>query len=124
MIILILGFFLISLNFNPKKFWIFIKKFANYFNKDNNKPYTDKSELISSYIPQDEIKNLIQEDLPFIKAEKIKENEKTKFKLPSFDLLKTPAKNIHAGENKQASSIVRPSSAYFRGGANVTSKSS
>ena len=38
------------------------------FNKKENKSYTDKSELISEYIPQEEIKNLIQEDLPFIKA--------------------------------------------------------
>ena len=45
------------------------------------KSYTDKSEIINEYIPQEEIKNLIQEDLPFIKAEKIKENEINKFKL-------------------------------------------
>ena len=37
------------------------------------------------------LKNLIQEDLPFIKAEN-KNNNKIKFKLPSLDLLKTPSK--------------------------------
>ena len=30
--------------------------------------------------------------MPFIKAEKIKNNEKKKFKLPSLDLLKIPSK--------------------------------
>ena len=90
LIILILGLFLISINFNPKKNWKFLRKIFNYFIKDNKKSYTDKSEIINEYIPQDEIKNLIQEDLPFIKAEKIKENEKIKFKLPKLDLLKLP----------------------------------
>ncbi len=91
-IVLILVLFLISINFSPKKFWIFIKKLLNLLNKKKEKSYTDKSEIINEYIPQDEIKNLIQEDLPFIKAEKIKLNEKDKFKLPSLDLLKIPIK--------------------------------
>tara|TARA_B110000444_G_scaffold57815_2_gene53853 strand:+ start:2478 stop:4568 length:2091 start_codon:yes stop_codon:yes gene_type:complete len=92
LIIITLSLFLISVDFSLKKFWVFLKKTMNYFNKDNNKSYTNKSEIISEYIPQDEIKNLIQEDLPFIKAEKIKKNEKNKFNLPSLDLLKSPAK--------------------------------
>ena len=99
--ILVLGLFLISINFNPKKFWIFLKKIINYFNKDSSKSYTDKSEIISEYIPQDQIKNLIQEDLPFIKADRIKENEKTKFKLPSLDLLKTPTNKERENFNKE-----------------------
>ena len=41
----------------------------------NKKNYTDKSEIINEYIPQDEIKNLIQEDLPFIKSENNRENK-------------------------------------------------
>ena len=41
-------------------------------------------------MPQDEIKDLIQEDLPFIKADKLKEHEKTKFNLPDTNLLKIP----------------------------------
>ena len=101
LIILILGIFLISINFNPKKFLFFLKKIISYFNKYNNKTYTDKSEIISEYIPQDEIKNLIQEDLPFIRAEKIIENEKTKFKLPSLDLLKVPTKNERENFKKE-----------------------
>ena len=91
-IFLILGLFLISINFRPQKFWTFLKKIIFYFNKNNKKTYINKNEIINEYIPQDEIKNLIQEDLPFIKAEKIKENEKNKFKLPSLDLLRMPTK--------------------------------
>ena len=60
--------FLLSINFSPKKIWSMLKKIFYSINK--NKNYTDKSEIINEYIPQEEIKNLIQEDLPFIKAEK------------------------------------------------------
>ncbi len=83
--------FLISINFNPFKFYKSILNIYNFFFRKKEKNYTDKSEVISEYIPQDEIKNLIQEDLPFIKAEN-KINEKIKFKIPSFDLLKVPTK--------------------------------
>ena len=91
LILINLFFFLISVNFSPKKFIKFIKKILNLFNKSDNKNYTDKSEVISEYIPQDEIKNLIQEDLPFIKSEN-KSETKIKFKLPNIDLLKVPTK--------------------------------
>ena len=39
---------------------IFLKKEKNY---------TNENEIISEFIPQEEITNLIQEDLPFIKSE-------------------------------------------------------
>ena len=91
LIFLILIFFLISINFNPLKFYNSIKKLFIIFNKKKEKNYTHKNEVISEYIPQEEIKNLIQEDLPFIKAEN-KNDNKIKFKLPSLDLLKNPTK--------------------------------
>ncbi len=91
LVILNIFLFLLSINFKPLKFYSTIKKLIQLFNKTENKNYTDKSEIISEYIPQDEIKNLIQEDLPFIKAENNNIN-KIKFKLPSLDLLKTPTK--------------------------------
>ena len=91
LILIILILFLISINFKPKIFFKFIKKTLNFFNKKNNQNYTNKSEIINEYIPQDEIKNLIQEDLPFIKDEN-KSEIKIKFKLPSLDLLKIPTK--------------------------------
>ena len=84
-------FFLISINFNYKNFIEFIKKAFDLIAKKNTKNYTNKSEIINEYIPQDEIKNLIQEDLPFIKSEN-KSETKIKFKLPALDLLKIPTK--------------------------------
>ncbi|MDB3942955.1 DNA translocase FtsK [Candidatus Pelagibacter sp.] len=91
LILTIFIFFLISINFNTIKFFLLIKKILNFFTKNNNKNYTDKTEIISEYIPQDEIKNLIQEDLPFIKSEN-KSETKIKFKLPGLELLKAPTK--------------------------------
>ena len=91
LIILNIFLFLISVNFHPIKFYELIKSLNKFFTKKERKNYTDKSEVISEYIPQEEIKNLIQEDLPFIKAENKSKNT-TKFKLPDLDLLKTPSK--------------------------------
>ena len=90
LIILTITLFLISINFKVKAFNLFLKKITLFFFKKDEKSYTNENEVISEYIPQDEIKNLIQEDLPFIKAEKKQSPVKTKFKLPSLDLLKVP----------------------------------
>ena len=90
--------FLISINFSPREFFKFIKKYLNLF-RNNNKIYTDKSEIINEYIPQDQIKDLIQEDLPFIKSENKVEN-KVKFQLPSLELLKITTKKEKANFNK------------------------
>ena len=81
--------FLISVNFNPNNFYLFLKEIYESKNKKN---YTNEDEIINEYIPQDEIKNLIQEDLPFIKAEKNEIKEKLKFKLPDISLLELPLK--------------------------------
>ncbi len=91
-------FFFVSINFHPIKFYKIIKKIFQVFNK-SERNYTDKNEVISEYIPQDEIKNLIQEDLPFIKAEN-KSNKTLKFQLPSLDLLKNPTKKEREDSNK------------------------
>ena len=88
LIILNIVLFLISINFHPIKFYVIVKKFIKNFNKKEIKNYTDKSEVINEYIPQEEIKNLIQEDLPFIKAES-KNNTTRRFRLPNLDLLKS-----------------------------------
>ena len=93
LIIIILILFLISINFNPKNFWNYIQQISNIFLGKKEKNYTNKNEIINEYIPQEEIKNLIQEDLPFIKAESNNAYNKNKFKLPSLDLLKIPKKN-------------------------------
>ena len=91
LILLIFFLFLISINFSLTNFYLSIKKIFSLFFKSEEKNYTNKSEIINEYIPQDEIKNLIQEDLPFIKSETKSEN-KIKFQLPSLDLLKIPTK--------------------------------
>ena len=102
LIIFIFCLFLISINFNLIKFYKSCVKILNFFLKKNEKNYTDKSEVISEYIPQEEIKNLIQEDLPFIRAEN-KINDKVKFKLPSFDLLKIPTKKERENSDQNGS---------------------
>jgi S-DNA-T family DNA segregation ATPase FtsK/SpoIIIE len=91
LILITIILFLISINFSPKKFFKVIKQMFVFLNKKENKNYTDKSEIINEYIPQDEIKNLIQEDLPFIKSDNNSE-KKIKFKLPDLELLKIPTK--------------------------------
>jgi len=91
LIILNLTFFLISINFHPLRFYKTIKQILGLFVFIGEKSYTNKNEIIKEYIPQEQIKNLIQEDLPFIKAENKNEN-KVKFKLPSLELLTIPNK--------------------------------
>ena len=85
--------FLISIQFKIKSFLRFIKKIFSFLFFKNRKNYTNENEIISEFIPQEEIKSLIQEDLPFIKTEKTNNgNKKIKFKLPSIDLLKILSK--------------------------------
>ena len=100
LILLISLFFLISINFNVKNFISSLNKIYIFLFKKKNKSYTNKNEIINEYIPQEEIKNLIQEDLPFIKAEAGKSAQQTKFKLPSVDLLNLPAEDEKKSLNK------------------------
>ncbi len=99
LIILIITLFLLSVNFHPIKFYNSLLKIIKFLSRKENKSYTNKSEIISEYIPQEEIKNLIQEDLPFIKAEN-KSNAKNKFLLPKIELLKVPTKKERENLNK------------------------
>ena len=100
LILLISLFFLISINFNVKNFISSLNKIYIFLFKKKDKSYTNKNEIINEYIPQEEIKNLIQEDLPFIKAEAGKSAQQTRFKLPSIDLLNLPAKDEKKSLNK------------------------
>ena len=103
LIIIIILFFLLSINFNPKKIFVLIKKFINFALKEKQKNYTNEKEIINEYIPQEEIKNLIQEDLPFIKSENKILPNKTNFKLPEISLLKKPAKTERSNSNQNES---------------------
>ena len=100
LIIIIFVLFLLSINLSITKLFNLTKKIISAgFNK-NEKNYTNQNEIIKNYIPQDEIKNLIQEDLPFIKAENNMVNNTIKFNLPSLELLKTPTKNERSKSDK------------------------
>ena len=92
LILIILIFFLISIQFKINSFYKFILKISKILFIKNEKNYTNQNELISEFIPQEEIQSLIQEDLPFIKNETRIINKKVKFTLPSIDLLKIPSK--------------------------------
>jgi len=100
LVLIIVTIFLKSINFNIKNFINTINNLFQFFFKKDKKNYTNKNEIINEYIPQDEIKNLIQEDLPFIKAEASQHLNKAKFKLPSIDLLKIPSKKEREISNK------------------------
>ena len=92
LIIIILFLFLISIHFKITIFFKFIKKIIIYLFSKKQNNYTKENEIINQYMPEEEIKNLIQEDLPFINPDKKNNINKIKFKLPSIDLLKTPLK--------------------------------
>ncbi|WP_415320811.1 DNA translocase FtsK 4TM domain-containing protein [Candidatus Pelagibacter sp. Uisw_092] len=89
-IFIILTLFLFSIHFKINSFYRIIKKIFKFIFKKNEKNYTNKNEIISEFIPQDEIRSFIQEDLPFIKNDNKLNNKNVKFKLPTINLLKIP----------------------------------
>ncbi len=91
LILLVLVLFLISINFKINFFFKIIKNIFKLLFSEKEKNYTNKNEIINEFIPQEEIKSLIQEDLPFIKNENKTPNKNVRFKLPTVDLLKTPS---------------------------------
>jgi DNA segregation ATPase FtsK/SpoIIIE, S-DNA-T family len=91
LILITLVLFLISIQFKANSFYNYLKKLFNLLFKKKERNYTKENEVINEFIPQEEIKSLIQEDLPFIKNEKKENNKKSKFKLPQIDLLKVPS---------------------------------
>ena len=100
LILTTLSLFLLSINFSLKNLISSLKKITQFFFKKENKNYTNKNEIINEYIPQEQIKHLIQEDLPFIKSEKTFTNAKSKFIIPSTDLLKIPSNKERKDSSK------------------------
>jgi len=92
MMLLVLNLFLISIQFKIDYFYKFTKKIFGLLFSKKEKNYTNENEVINEFIPQEEIKSLIQEDLPFIKTDIKEMNKKIRFKLPSVELLKIPTK--------------------------------
>jgi DNA segregation ATPase FtsK/SpoIIIE, S-DNA-T family len=90
LILIILILFLISIHFKISYFYKIIKKIFILIFVKKEKSYTNENEIISEFIPQEEITNLIQEDLPFIKNENKSPSKKIRFKLPTINLLKIP----------------------------------
>ena len=90
LILIILILFLISIHFKISSFYKMIKKNFMLIFVKKEKSYTNENEIISEFIPQEEITNLIQDDLPFIKNENKSPSKKIRFKLPTIDLLKIP----------------------------------
>ncbi len=88
--LIILILFLISIQFKITFLFKIIKKIFKLFFSKKEKNYTNENEIINEFIPQDEIKSLIQEDLPFIKSTNKNPDKKFKFRLPPVDLLKIP----------------------------------
>ncbi|MEZ7832518.1 MAG: DNA translocase FtsK 4TM domain-containing protein [Candidatus Pelagibacter bacterium] len=90
LILIISILFLISIHFKISFFYKIIKKLLKLIFVKKERSYTNENEIISEFIPQEEITNLIQEDLPFIKNENKTPSKKIRFKLPTIDLLKIP----------------------------------
>jgi S-DNA-T family DNA segregation ATPase FtsK/SpoIIIE len=90
LVLIVLILFLLSIQFKLNFFYEILKKIFKFFFVKRQKNYTDKSEVINEFIPQEDIKNLIQEDLPFIKNENKVKSKNISFKLPLINLLKIP----------------------------------
>ena len=91
--LLILIIFLISIQFKINSFFKFIRKIFQFLFSKKQKNYTNENEIISEFIPQEEIKNLIQEDLPFI-------NNKTKINNKHFKFIYYIRKNRHCSRHR------------------------
>ncbi len=102
LILLILTFFLLSINFNVSYFLKLLKKiFKNLF-KTNRQEKIISSEINNDDNEIDQSEILIQEDLPFNKNLS-KNSIKNKFKLPTLDFLNKPsskAREVSSEENK------------------------
>ena len=89
LIIIILSLFLISVNFKLNSCINFIKATFKFIFKRKEKNFSNDERHISSIT---ENKETIQEDLPFIKSTIETKTTKSKFILPSINLLKLPTK--------------------------------
>jgi S-DNA-T family DNA segregation ATPase FtsK/SpoIIIE len=92
--------FMLSINLNFKRIIKLFKTIFSLIINKNRNNYTDKSEIIEEYIPQEKIKDLIQEDLPFIRTETNSKSNEIKFNIPSIELLKVPTKKERESLNK------------------------
>jgi len=89
LIIIILSLFLISINFKLNSCVNYIKILFKFLFKKKEKNLINNEKIVN---PITETTNFVQEDLPFIKNTFETKTTKTKFILPSINLLKLPSK--------------------------------
>jgi len=93
LIIVIFFLFLISINFKLNSFLNYIKIIFKFiFRKKEKNSNVDEININQYTKSLNENIDLVQEDLPFIKSSTETKINKTKFVLPSIDLLKAPTK--------------------------------
>ncbi len=91
LIIITILLFILSFKLNLKKSLSSIKFIFNFLNKNNKKNTSLNEEVINEFEKKEKIEEeRIQENLPF--SSKNQEIKKNKFKLPSLNFLKQPAK--------------------------------
>ena len=104
LILIILSLFLLSINFRPKEFLLFLKSFIKiiFSRKKQEKVFNEEIKETDNIFTEDN-KNLKQENFSFSKAKKenIKNN---KFILPLIDLLKNQS-NKDKNNNKNPSGL-------------------
>jgi len=96
LIIIVMVFFLISVNFNLKSFLNFFKKILNFKIKDKNvkeNNYENFNAEKNNFLNDT---TRVQEDFSFEQSLKFKNNQKIKFKIPSIDFLDYPTKKERA----------------------------
>ena len=96
LIIIVMVFFLISVNFNLKSFLNFFKKILNFKIKDKNvkeNNYENFNAEKNNFLNDT---TRVQEDFSFEQNLKFKNNQKIKFKIPSIDFLDYPTKKERA----------------------------
>ena len=91
LILIIFIFFLLSINFHPKKFILFIKSLARikFLKKKEVQTSNEEVKEVDAFFQQDN-ETLTQENFSFSTGKK-ESVRKNKFTLPSIDLLKSPS---------------------------------
>ncbi len=93
LILAVVVFFLLSVNFKPKKLFIFLKSLTSLklIKKDRYKNF--ENEFDDTIVSKtEETNNLVQENFSFLKDNRENKIKKKKFVLPPISLLKNPSK--------------------------------
>ena len=92
LIFIIFLIFLLSINFRPKKFLLFLNSLRKISFKKKDRFYDfDEEVKITAIQAEKKVDNLVQENFTFTKSKDEKSIKKNKFILPSIDLLSSPS---------------------------------